>query len=88
MCPYLSLSLSLYTYFRYFKNTEMKGVCDLGDWNTVTFPMGDTPRIGAKGQIGSGESLGKCQETSLEYDIKERNNSNESHPLMIYSCYL
>ena len=52
----------------------MKGVCD---------PLtGDTPRIGVKGQIGSEESLGKCQETSLEYDIKERISRNGPHPRM------
>ncbi len=47
---------------------------------------GDTPRIGAKGQIGSGESLGKCQEASLEYDIKERSSSNGPHPRMRCLC--
>jgi hypothetical protein len=52
----------------------MKGTCG---------PLtGDTSRIGAKGQIGSQESLGKCQETSLEYDIKERSSINGLHPRM------
>jgi hypothetical protein len=56
----------------------MKGVC---------VPLtGDTPRIGVKGQIGSQESLGKCREASLEYDIKERNSSNGSHPRMRCLC--
>jgi hypothetical protein len=53
----------------------MKGVC---------VPLtGDTPRIGAKRQIGIEESLGKCQETSLKYDIKERNNSSGTHPRIL-----
>ncbi len=37
----------------------MKGTCD---------PLvGDTPRIGTKGQIGKEEDLGKYQEGNLEY---------------------
>ena len=40
---------------------SLKGDCD---------PLtGDTTRTGAKRQIGN---LGECQETSLEYDVKER----------------
>jgi hypothetical protein len=44
--------------------------------------VGDTPKIGAKGQIGSEESLGKCQEASLEYDIKEISSINGPYPRM------
>jgi len=43
---------------------------------------GDTPRIGVKRHIGFQESLGKCQETSLEYDIEERRSSHGPHPRM------
>ncbi len=57
-----------------YKGTKkMKGTC---------VPLvGDTPRIGATGQVGSEESLGKCQEASLEYDIKG-SSSNGPHPRM------
>jgi len=56
----------------------MKGVCG---------PLtGDTSRIGVKGQIGSEESLGKCQDASLEYDIKGRSSSNGPHPRIRCLC--
>jgi hypothetical protein len=59
---------------------KLKGSCD---------PLtGDTSRIGAKRQIGWEESLGKCQEASLEYDIKERSNRNGPYHRMFCSCYL
>ncbi len=55
---------------------QLKGVCD---------PLtGDTTRIGAKRLIGIEDPLEKCQETSLEYDIKERNDNSGPHPRIVY----
>jgi hypothetical protein len=56
----------------------MKGACGA--------LVGDTPRICAKGHVGSEESVGKYQETSLEYDIKERSSSNGSDPRIRCLC--